>query len=154
MIELFVHCAGNLREKDLSWLEEALPVAFAEVKQRWPESELAQLEEVEVSLVDDETLARLHGEFLDDPSPTDVITFPHGEILVSVEMAAVRADEFGKSELGETFLYVIHGLLHLAGFDDHEAEERRKWPACRKESGGSSSKTSRRIDKRVRFGTA
>ena len=67
-------------------------------------------------------LERVHADFLDDPTVTDVITFPHGEILVSVEMAARRAEEFGKGLRGEAFLYLIHGILHLAGLDDRSEE--------------------------------
>lgn len=123
LIELFVHCAGGLSEADLEWLSGQLEPALDEVIVSHPGSELEGLEELELSLVDDATLAEVHGDFLDDPTATDVITFPHGEILVSVEMAARRAEEFGKGERGETFLYLIHGMLHLAGLDDRSEED-------------------------------
>lgn len=116
--ELFVHCAGGLGEEELAWLSTRLDPVLAEVLASHPGSELESLDELELSLVDDATLAEVHRDFLDDPTVTDVITFPHGEILVSVEMAARRAQEFGKGEKGETFLYLIHGILHLAGLDD------------------------------------
>ena len=48
---------------------------------------LPQLSSVEVSLIGDEEIARVHSEFLEDPTPTDVITFHHGEILISVDTA-------------------------------------------------------------------
>ncbi len=84
---------------------------------------LLGLERVEVAVVSDSAIATVHGEFLDDPTPTDVITFDHGEILVSAETAAARAPEFGHSSDRELALYVVHGLLHLAGFGDSSAGE-------------------------------
>ncbi len=79
---------------------------------------LPGLEEVEVSLVDDATIARVHGEFLGDATPTDVITFAHGEILISTETARRQAAEYGEAPGRELALYLIHGLLHLNGHED------------------------------------
>lgn len=76
--------------------------------------------EVEVAIVDDPTIGRVHGEYLNDASVTDVITFDHGEILVSWDTARREAIERGLPELRELLLYVVHGLLHLAGHDDLE----------------------------------
>lgn len=87
-------------------------------------SVLADLEEIEISLIDDETIAHVHGEFLDDPTPTDVITFHHGEILVSADTAAREASARGLPFQRELLLYVIHGLLHLHGHTDAEAAPR------------------------------
>lgn len=63
-------------------------------------------------------MARVHRDFLGLPGPTDVITFPYGEILVCAPVAASRAREFSHSVTAELALYIIHGLLHLAGHDD------------------------------------
>jgi len=79
---------------------------------------LVQLPAVEVSIVGTRAMARVHREFLDIPGATDVITFPYGEILVCASVAAGRAEEFGHSVTEEIALYIIHGLLHLAGHDD------------------------------------
>lgn len=79
---------------------------------------LKSMPEVEVSLIGSRRMAREHGRFLGDPTVTDVITFPYGEILVCPAVAEVRGLEFGNSVEDETALYVIHGLLHLQGFDD------------------------------------
>ncbi|MCX6969200.1 MAG: rRNA maturation RNase YbeY [Verrucomicrobia bacterium] len=65
-------------------------------------------------------MARVHREFLDLRGPTDVITFPYGEILVCAPVAGSRAKEFGHDVTTELALYCIHGLLHLAGQDDVE----------------------------------
>ncbi len=85
---------------------------------------LSQLEEVELNLVDDDTIARVHGDFLQDPTATDVITFHHGEIFVSVDTAARYAEEHGISPREELMRYLIHGLVHLHGYLDETAEER------------------------------
>lgn len=91
---------------------------------------LSGLETVEISLVDDEAIGRVHGEFLDDPEATDVITFPHGdglgEILVSVETAARQAPLFNELPDKEVFRYIVHGLLHLHGYLDQTDEDRAK----------------------------
>jgi probable rRNA maturation factor len=79
---------------------------------------LPDLAEVEVSFINDKTIARVHAEFLEDPTPTDVITFAHGEILISTETAIRQAAEYGQNPLRETALYLIHGLLHLNGHED------------------------------------
>ncbi len=90
---------------------------------------------VEVAFVDDGTIAELHERFLGISGPTDVITFPHdeavlpesertlGEIVVSTDTAARQAPEYGADPLEEAYLYVVHGLLHLLGYDDHEEDE-------------------------------
>jgi probable rRNA maturation factor len=81
----------------------------------------------ELSLVflTDSALAELHGEFLDDPTTTDVITFEGdpalgtaGEICVSADTAAAYAREHGRDFSTELTLYLVHGWLHLAGHDD------------------------------------
>jgi probable rRNA maturation factor len=47
-----------------------------------------------------------------------VLTFQHGEIFISVETAKRHARAFGNSLASELRLYIVHGLLHLHGFDD------------------------------------
>jgi probable rRNA maturation factor len=81
-------------------------------------SGLAKLAELNVLLVSNRRMAELHRRFLHLPGPTDVITFQHGEIFVSVETARSHARRFGNSFEGELRLYVAHGLLHLHGLDD------------------------------------
>ena len=72
---------------------------------------------------------RCTAEFFGDPSATDVITFPmgnYGEILVSVETARRQAAELGVPWEREMALYVVHGLLHLCGYEDQSAEGARR----------------------------
>lgn len=87
---------------------------------------LESLEAIEVALVDDETIARVHGEFMDDPTPTDVITFDHGEIVIGVETGARQAAEHEETLERELLRYMVHGLLHLAGHEDEEDAARER----------------------------
>jgi len=91
---------------------------------------LTELSEIEVTLMTDPEIAAIHGEFLDDPTPTDVITFHHGEILISLETAARQSATHGLTPPDETALYLIHGLLHLAGHDDATPADREKMEAA------------------------
>jgi probable rRNA maturation factor len=79
---------------------------------------LADLPEISVVLVSDKRIAGVHRRFMNDPTPTDVITFDHGEILISAQTAKRQARQFGTSLAHELRLYLVHGLLHLSGFDD------------------------------------
>ncbi len=106
--------------------ERCLPVLTAELLTLppGPAHVLSELREVEISLVDDATIARVHAEFLRDPTPTDVITFPYGEILVSCDTAARYAAAHAIPPLQELFRYIVHGLTHLHGYLDSTPEER------------------------------
>lgn len=82
--------------------------------------------------VDDGEIGRLHGSFLGDPSPTDIITFPYdsddgeqgGDIVISVDTAARNAEAQGWPVLQELRFLVLHGLLHVLGWDDAGDEDR------------------------------
>jgi probable rRNA maturation factor len=78
--------------------------------------------EISVAFVTDSQIARIHHEFMSVPGPTDVITFHHGEIVLSVETAARQAKTFNSTLCRELRLYFVHGLLHLAGWDDSSKE--------------------------------
>ena len=84
-------------------------------------SRLADLDEVNVILVSDKSIAEIHKEFMNEPGPTDVITFQHGEIVISAQTAKRQARRFGSTLGHELRLYIVHGLLHLHGFDDKTA---------------------------------
>ena len=123
-IEIFPHadCTGVLLDRLSEQALQALPWCVASCGRE--ASLLGGLDEVEISLVTDEVIAWVHGEFMDDPTPTDVITFHHGEILVSVDTARRQAPFHGNSVAEETLLYIIHGLLHLNGHTDLEEPDR------------------------------
>jgi len=93
--------------------------------------------ELSVAFLTDDALARIHKDFMDDPSPTDVITFPGdpiagtmGEICVSADKAATVARQRGIEFARELSLYVVHGWLHLSGRDDKTAAKRREMRAA------------------------
>ena len=91
---------------------------------------LPNFAEIVVSFVSDAVSARIHGEFGGVPGPTDVITFQHGEIVISVETAARQARANREPLRREIFRYIVHGLLHLNGHRDDTAAHRKKmWAA-------------------------
>lgn len=91
---------------------------------------------ISVAVVDDATIAELHQRYLGDPSPTDVLSFDlrddpagdglEGEIVVSAETAARQAKRLGLALDQEILRYVVHGVLHLLGYDDATAVQRRR----------------------------
>jgi probable rRNA maturation factor len=93
---------------------------------RRKKTDLAQLREISVLIVSDRKIASLHRQFMNESGPTDVITFQHGEIFVGVESARRNARRFGNAFERELRLYVVHGLLHLHGFDDRNAASARR----------------------------
>ncbi len=89
-------------------------------------TDLSKLREVFVWLVSDRRMAALHRKFMHQTGPTDVLTFQHGEIFISVDTASRNARAFGSSLANELRLYIVHGLLHLYGFDDRTQPSARK----------------------------
>lgn len=91
---------------------------------------LAEFAEVEVAVVSDAVIARVHADFSGVPGATDVITFLHGELVVSAETARRAAEAHGEPVLRELLRYIVHGLLHLHGhLDDRPARRKRMWLA-------------------------
>jgi len=93
-------------------------------------AELSSLPGIEITVLGARAMARVHRDFLGIPGPTDVITFPYGEILVCAPVAAERAREFGHDTTTELALYAIHGLLHLSGHDDITADKEKRMAAA------------------------
>ena len=91
---------------------------------------------ITIVLTDDRQLHELNREYLDVDSPTDVLSFPAseldpetgavylGDILISIPRAAEQAHAAGHSVEAETQLLVVHGVLHLLGFDHATDEEK------------------------------
>ena len=120
-------------------LQRTVPVSIADLEQfatkalraclrlrRRKPTDLTRLCEIFVWLVSDRRIAALHQRFLNQTGPTDVLTFQHGEIFISVETARRHALTFGNSLARELRLYIVHGLLHLHGFDDRKRTDARK----------------------------
>ena len=95
-------------------------------------TQLAKLREIFVLLISDRRMAALHRQFLDQPGPTDVLTFQHGEIFISAQTARRHARAFGNSLTRELQLYIVHGLLHLHDFDDRKQADARKMERMQK----------------------
>jgi probable rRNA maturation factor len=93
------------------------------------EASLPALAEVNAAIVPARTIADAHLRFLGIAGPTDVLTFPYGEILVCAEVAAEFAREYGQSVDDEVALYIIHGLLHLNGYEDSSPDSARRMRA-------------------------
>ena len=100
-----------------------------------PESEL------EILFYDEEPMAELHVKFMDEPGPTDVLSFPMdelhpgedgalsngdlGSIVICPAVATAQAATAGHEPIDEILLLTTHGILHLLGFDHAEPEEHR-----------------------------
>jgi probable rRNA maturation factor len=95
-------------------------------------TDLTRLSEIFVWLVSDRRMASLHRQFLNQTGPTDVLTFQHGEIFISVETARRHARLFGNSLARELRLYIVHGFLHLHGFDDRKRADAYKMERIQK----------------------
>lgn len=92
-------------------------------------------DEVNVYFVDLPSISQLHDEFFNDPSPTDCISFPMdeeeedlpyrilGEVFVCPATAETYSAQHQTDPYEETSLYIVHGLLHLMGYDDLEEKE-------------------------------
>ena len=127
-IELYLNTerdwvSEELIERYCEALRALLPDLLAQPK--GPDHVLSELPMVEIAVVDDEAIARVHAEFLNDPTETDAITFPYGEILVSCDTAARYAAEHSLNPQEELFRYMVHGLTHLHGYLDYEPQDRQ-----------------------------
>jgi probable rRNA maturation factor len=93
--------------------------------------------ELSLAFLTDPALAALHANFLGDPTPTDVITFEAqpgmgaaGEICVSADTARAFAQAKKLDFSRELTLYIVHGWLHLAGYDDLQPAKKRQMRAA------------------------
>jgi probable rRNA maturation factor len=102
-----------------------------------PDAELA------IVLVDEGAMEQLHLQWMDEPGPTDVLSFPMdelrpgteeaitpagllGDIVLCPQVAIGQAETAGHSTLDELLLLTTHGILHLLGFDHAEPEEEKE----------------------------
>lgn len=93
---------------------------------------------VSIAVVDDPKIHELNRQFLAHDYPTDVLSFVleaqpgelEGEVIVSADTAARMAASFDWTADDELLLYVIHGTLHLVGYDDLEDEPRQQMRAA------------------------
>ena len=113
-------------------------VAFALTRLRvHPDADLA------VVLVDEAAMEQLHVQWMGEPGPTDVLSFPMdelrpgrdgevsaegilGDIVVCPSVAATQAEAAGHSTIAEIQMLCVHGLLHLLGYDHAEPDEEKE----------------------------
>ena len=102
-----------------------------------PDAELA------IVFVDEAAMEQLHVQWMDEPGPTDVLSFPMdelrpgseealtpagllGDIVVCPQVAVAQAETAGHSPIEEMLLLTTHGILHLLGFDHAEPDEEKE----------------------------
>lgn len=118
------------RKVDMQLLDRRLRLSLGDVRRcirALDESAECRVPPGELGLawVDPASCSRLHADFFGDPGLTDVMTFPGeagddhaGELAICPAVAAARAAEFANEFSRELTLYLVHGWLHLAGFQD------------------------------------
>lgn len=101
------------------------------------------LAELSVLLVDVDTMTRLHVQWMDEPGPTDVLSFPMdelrpgsedrdpepgllGDVVLCPEVARRQAQDAGQTMEEELQMLCTHGILHLLGYDHEEPDEQRE----------------------------
>ncbi|WP_166983717.1 rRNA maturation RNase YbeY [Paramicrobacterium fandaimingii] len=99
--------------------------------------------ELNIVVVDEGAMEQLHVQWMDEPGPTDVLSFPMdelrpgteenpappgllGDIVLCPQVAEMQAETAGHSTLDELLLLTTHGILHLLGFDHAEPDEERE----------------------------
>ncbi|MFO0938916.1 MAG: rRNA maturation RNase YbeY [Gemmataceae bacterium] len=91
-----------------------------------------------LAFVDNPHIHRLNKQFLNHDEPTDVLTFPYtepkakkleGEVVIGYQIAEEYAADRGHDTKLELLLYVVHGCLHLCGYDDTTAKAEKEMRA-------------------------
>lgn len=92
--------------------------------------------DLSIIFTDNKLIQRLNKKFLNENHPTDVIAFPYknnvfneidfpfGDIFISVPEARSNAKKFGEKPHREVIRLIVHGLLHLLGYDDHNSKDK------------------------------
>ena len=99
--------------------------------------------EIAIVLVDEAAMEQLHVQWMGEPGPTDVLSFPMdelrpgnddvitpagvlGDVVLCPQVAEVQAEGAGHSTMDELLYLTVHGILHLLGFDHAEPEEEKE----------------------------
>ncbi len=130
-------------------LQNILDVDFDRICEAVELSAGAKDPDIFISIVSDAEIRRVNREHLNRDNPTDVIAFDYqdeenvltGEVIVSAETALSAARERELDPFAELILYMIHGVLHIIGYDDADpegaAEMQRKQGSIMKKMGFS-----------------
>lgn len=106
--------------------------------------------DLSILLVGTEVMTELHVQWMDEPGPTDVLSFPMdelrpgldgevtpagllGDVVLCPDVAARQAREAGHSTMEELLLLTTHGILHLLGYDHEEPEEEKEMFALQRQ---------------------
>ena len=109
----------------IALLHAAAQDAWSELEHvKLSENSVDELDALDIAMVDRVESDRVHREFMDIAGATDVITFHHGELLICPDIARSQAVEYGEPVLRELLRYLVHGMLHLAGYHDAETDDR------------------------------
>src|SRR5258708_7747483 len=118
--------------------QEIVPLDYAKLRETARmvlEGEGVDEAHISLAFVDNPTIHKLNLRYLEHDEPTDVLSFPmssagakclEGELVIGVEVAKAVAEDRGHDVSAELALYVIHGLLHLCGCNDHSEQERKQ----------------------------
>ena len=99
--------------------------------------------EIAIVLVDEAAMEQVHVQWMGEPGPTDVLSFPMdelrpgnddaitpagvlGDVVLCPQVAEVQAEGAGHSTMDELLYLTAHGILHLLGFDHAEPEEEKE----------------------------
>ncbi|MCX7886663.1 MAG: rRNA maturation RNase YbeY, partial [Verrucomicrobiae bacterium] len=107
------------------WLTELAAAALTELN--------SPLKELGIVLLNDAQIAEYNRRFHHRDGPTDILTFHYegiGELMISTQQAIANARRFRTTPRRELALYVIHGILHLHGYDDRTPAQRRRMRAA------------------------
>ena len=121
-------------------MQDELAVKGSEIKKivkNVLKREKVQNAEISVALVDNERIAQINERYREDSDPTDVLSFLLEEdidgkgtmladVIASCEMAKTNANKLSISPQAEIMNYIIHGLLHVLGYDDDTIKSRNK----------------------------
>jgi probable rRNA maturation factor len=106
--------------------------------------------ELAIQFVEEDPMSLLHEQWMDEPGPTDVLSFPMdelrpgtaddqtpagllGDIVVCPSFAESQAEKAGHPLINEILLLITHGILHLLGYDHAEPDEEREMFGLQKE---------------------
>lgn len=128
-LRLTVRNRQRTRRVDTRWLRRIISVLLRDLLP-------AVRCDLGIYLLDSKAIARLNEQFLNHRGPTDVIAFDyadsgredglHGEIFICLDEAVRQARHYRVTWPDELVRYLVHGLLHLNGYDDHRSRERRR----------------------------
>lgn len=133
MIQVEVANEQEQHRVDADQLIQAVRVVLA--------GEAVERAEVSVAVVDDPTIHTLNRKYLQHDYATDVLSFLlsgadeplEGEVIASADTANRESTQYGWSWMDELSLYIIHGTLHLIGYDDSTDAAREQMRAKEKE---------------------